>query len=117
MAMIKCRECGKEISSRAEFCPNCGAKTRFGEEESERKQMSSTAVVYAVLSIIGTIVFFYGLFTMIGDIDAYHDVWARGYNYELPWTAHEVQVILTMLAGLALDFGAWAGFRKMKKGG
>lgn len=26
MAMITCRECGKEISSKAEACPNCGAK-------------------------------------------------------------------------------------------
>ena len=24
MALIKCTECGKEISSEAEFCPSCG---------------------------------------------------------------------------------------------
>jgi len=24
MAMIKCKECGKEVSSKAESCPNCG---------------------------------------------------------------------------------------------
>lgn len=24
MALIKCEECGKEISSQAEFCPHCG---------------------------------------------------------------------------------------------
>ena|ERR1700735_1722300 len=24
MALIKCKECGKEISSQAESCPNCG---------------------------------------------------------------------------------------------
>ncbi len=24
MALIKCRECGKEVSSEAKFCPNCG---------------------------------------------------------------------------------------------
>lgn len=27
MAMIKCKECGKEISSLAEKCPHCGAPT------------------------------------------------------------------------------------------
>jgi len=26
MGMVKCKECGKEISSKAEFCPSCGAK-------------------------------------------------------------------------------------------
>ena len=24
MALIKCKECGKEISDKAEMCPNCG---------------------------------------------------------------------------------------------
>ncbi|MBU1625924.1 zinc ribbon domain-containing protein [bacterium] len=24
MTLIKCKECGKEISSEAEVCPNCG---------------------------------------------------------------------------------------------
>jgi hypothetical protein len=26
MALVKCRECGKDISSDAKACPNCGAK-------------------------------------------------------------------------------------------
>ena len=30
MAMIKCHECGKEISSKAEGCPHCGAKPKKG---------------------------------------------------------------------------------------
>lgn len=28
MSMIKCRECGKEISTEASACPNCGAKVK-----------------------------------------------------------------------------------------
>lgn len=28
MALIKCRECGKEISKTAKTCPNCGAKNK-----------------------------------------------------------------------------------------
>ncbi len=27
MALIKCRECGKEVSHTAEICPNCGAES------------------------------------------------------------------------------------------
>lgn len=30
MALIKCRECGKEISSDAKACPHCGAKPKTG---------------------------------------------------------------------------------------
>jgi len=26
MAMVKCKECGKEISDTAKACPHCGAK-------------------------------------------------------------------------------------------
>jgi hypothetical protein len=29
MALVKCTECGKEISSNAEACPNCGNPTRL----------------------------------------------------------------------------------------
>lgn len=29
MALIKCEECGKEMSDKAENCPKCGAENRF----------------------------------------------------------------------------------------
>ena len=28
MALIKCKECGKDISDQATSCPNCGAKMK-----------------------------------------------------------------------------------------
>ena len=30
MALIQCRDCGKEISKRAYFCPGCGGYTKSG---------------------------------------------------------------------------------------
>ncbi len=30
MALITCRDCEKEMSGRAYFCPHCGGLTRFG---------------------------------------------------------------------------------------
>jgi hypothetical protein len=30
MPLIKCRECQKEISSRAMTCPECGERTKYG---------------------------------------------------------------------------------------
>ena len=43
MAMIKCTECGKEMSDKAAVCPNCGCpiediKAKLGEIESEREE-------------------------------------------------------------------------------
>jgi DNA-directed RNA polymerase subunit RPC12/RpoP len=30
MAIIACKECGKEVSDKAAVCPHCGAKPRKG---------------------------------------------------------------------------------------
>ena len=43
MAMIKCIECGKEFSDRAEACPNCGCPT------SETTGKKSTATVASIV--------------------------------------------------------------------
>lgn len=36
MALIKCPECGKEISDQADFCPNCG----YGFEGKKEKKLT-----------------------------------------------------------------------------
>lgn len=38
MAMIKCMECGKEISDRATSCPNCGCPVGFGNPTTNNAQ-------------------------------------------------------------------------------
>ncbi len=43
MAMIKCTECGKEMSDKASVCPNCGCpiediRAKLGEIEAEREE-------------------------------------------------------------------------------
>lgn len=116
MALIKCRECGSEISSRAESCPNCGAKTRFGMNEGSRKQMSTTIVVLLPASVVGTILFCSGLMTMMGDINEYNNSWYGGYNYQSPLTDHEMGVIMRMIFGGALDIScSVAMFRLNRK--
>lgn len=44
MALIKCKECHKEVSSKAKHCPNCGAKVRKGP---------SSGIILLVAIIIG----------------------------------------------------------------
>ena len=55
MALIKCRECEREISSEARTCPHCGCRTR------ERKKLKTwhkamLAVIAVVLIIVTVIV-------------------------------------------------------------
>lgn len=56
--MMKCKECGNEISSRAVHCPFCGVATKFGMEAREKNAMSAASIAAVVLSVVGTILFF-----------------------------------------------------------
>ena len=44
MALIKCPECGKEISDAAESCPNCGYPIK-GQQKMKKEVMSFAVVV------------------------------------------------------------------------
>lgn len=55
MALIKCKECGNEVSSKAEACPKCGAKIA-----PEKMGCGKTLVVvflgFIILGVAGSIV-------------------------------------------------------------
>jgi zinc ribbon protein len=53
MALIKCKECGKEISSDAVSCPHCG-KPQFSATTNTSKKMTGWQMV--ALVVVGTIV-------------------------------------------------------------
>ncbi len=101
MAIIKCKECGAEISDKAKVCPKCGAPIR--EEETNEQ------IFIIILLAVGAILFFVGLYflgsglsTIMGDLDA------RRYTYTSPLTNHEVETIFKTFAG-ALMFGLGIG--------
>lgn len=54
MALIKCSECGKEISSKATACPNCGCpiKNHPNKTSKEKHLFKSILLVGILLSII-----------------------------------------------------------------
>jgi len=56
MAMVKCKECGKEISSDAKICPNCGAKIK-----------KKTGCSIFVISFIGIMFIVYIISQMSGN--------------------------------------------------
>lgn len=49
MALIKCKECGKEISSEAKVCPNCGYENK---KTTSNKQSSNQIKTGSIVSLI-----------------------------------------------------------------
>lgn len=56
MALIKCKECGKEISDQATTCPNCGAKTETAKHK--KKNIITVLFIILIIAIVGTSVYF-----------------------------------------------------------
>ena len=52
MSLIKCRECGKEISDKAKSYPHCGSPTFLAEENIDNLK----SIAFIVL-IIGGVIF------------------------------------------------------------
>ncbi|MCI7430267.1 MAG: zinc-ribbon domain-containing protein [Bacteroidales bacterium] len=59
MALIKCKECGHEVSDLANVCPNCGAPIKFLQDQKEIvKKYATIGLILGVgYTIIGVIVF------------------------------------------------------------
>jgi len=59
MALIKCYECSKDISDKAENCPNCGApkseKSIIEENSNENSELTKEGIVDGVLNHISGI--------------------------------------------------------------
>ena len=51
MALVPCRECGKEVSDQAEACPYCGIKTP-SKEKRKKKLITTTITIVLVLSLL-----------------------------------------------------------------
>lgn len=65
MALIKCKECGKEISDQATSCPNCGAKTEFA-----KYRKKSMLKILAVVTILSIVIIIYVLNVCLRETDA-----------------------------------------------
>lgn len=72
MALIKCPECGKEISSEADVCPNCGISTR--KKKKENGGIRAVCYITDVASFLFAIAGYGNWFTWIPLI------WAIGFT-------------------------------------
>lgn len=55
MALIKCKECGKDISETAENCPHCGERTACGRKAVEAKRLQLKKLFATILLLIGIV--------------------------------------------------------------
>lgn len=73
MAMINCRECGKEVSDLADKCPNCGAPIKIVQPVPQiavpqpKKKNSTLGVLALIFSILGPL-FLVGIILSIIDL-------------------------------------------------
>ena len=61
MALIKCRECGKDISETAEKCPHCGATVLNGLQATGELLEGCSG---CLMAIVGLIVVFFLIYNM-----------------------------------------------------
>jgi len=52
MAMMKCRECKKEISDKARICPICGARNVKGKQRRQTRMLIYVLIILVVLTIV-----------------------------------------------------------------
>lgn len=69
MALIKCSECGKEISNKAKTCPNCGAPVKLDDLKQEVSWGKAIGIIVGILFVIlGLFLMFDGLNKMSNDV-------------------------------------------------
>lgn len=56
MALIKCKECGKEISDKAESCPNCGYKITPTSTVKPSNQIRTGSIVSIIANVIAILI-------------------------------------------------------------
>lgn len=75
MALIKCPECGKDISDQADFCPNCGysleGDKRKKSEVSNGRDKTSTAMILNSVATVAWVILFAFIFLVLGGVHAY----------------------------------------------
>ena len=64
MALIECKECGKEVSSKATTCPNCGnpINTKGSKENGGEQKTNGFAITGFVIGLVSMLIDPVGIF-------------------------------------------------------
>lgn len=123
MAMIKCHECGKEISDWTGLCPNCGCPIEKQDSVQNKNQQPSVESLHLIKNmLIGVIVlcfivsgvFFYKAYEVknkyyksddYSSLDKYVYVGGDAYNYIINgtyFTGYSIIASSLLLSGMIL---------------
>lgn len=64
MALIKCKECGKEISNKADKCPNCGYKNKINSNITSYSSRIKTGSIVSLIACSIIIILIIGFIAM-----------------------------------------------------
>lgn len=65
MALIKCAECGKEISDTLKTCPNCGIEIKNNKKQETKKVLNKIDITILVILSIFSLYSIFACFNMI----------------------------------------------------
>lgn len=107
MSLIKCGECGKEISDKASTCPNCGCPTLMKQQNSsvnlevtEKENTGKIGLIGFILSFIGFVLSVTG-FVLIGIASLILGIISLIRKEKNKWMA--ISAIVVSLLGLVLS--------------
>ncbi len=94
MALIKCKECGREISDQAKSCPHCGHQTASNEYTTKANQLLSMDIVGIAMQVIGAILFIPALISLMENGDSYYYKYSGDMDADLAFVAFGLIVAL-----------------------
>lgn len=72
MALITCKECGKEISSTAESCPHCGHKTDIAAVNAQKRDRGIAFYIGVAAICIGLFILIPALSTLMENYNDWY---------------------------------------------
>lgn len=99
MALIKCEECGKEISSEALTCPHCGATTAEGKRNKDFQADKKIALVRSISKIayiVSVCVFIWNIIKIIIEKNE------SRYAFTSPLSEHESNVVKWLIISIII---------------
>lgn len=109
MALIKCQECGKEISDSAVSCPHCGYKTSHGQREAQVKSQATGVLINCVLTFCFLILGIVLLCSGSSYINEYKSSYWGSYLWEAGYWKDDQEAVIAVvkiIGGIALIVGS-----------
>ena len=103
MALIRCRECGREVSDTATECPHCGAKLQSGSQRRDGEPMPESNLIWGVVTTVCCCLPF-GIASIIqaSKVSNYWDGGQYEMAYEAAAKAKKYAIIGAVIAGIGI---------------